>query len=72
MNKPDIYRVSLVLRDDIKPISIIEATSQEQAILIAGFNKKAIRRKVNIQKIKSYPFPPATQKIRGLRVLHFS
>ena len=71
MIKPQIYRVSLVLRDDIKPISIIEAKSQEQAILLAGFNKKAIRRKVMIQKIKSYPFPPATQMIKGLRVLHF-
>lgn len=72
MNKTDIYRVSLILFDDIKPISIIEARSDEQAILMAGFNKKAMSRKVKIQKIKSYPFPPATQKIKGLRVLHFS
>lgn len=72
MSKPDIYKFSWVLFDDIKPISIIEATSQEQAILLAGFNKKIMRRKVKIQKIKRYPFPSATPTIKGFRVLNFS
>lgn len=69
MNSKRIYRLTTHFREETITIAVIEATSIDQARLIAGFNPWIRNRKVNIVEMKRFPFPEQTPTVHGFKFL---
>lgn len=66
------YQILIPERDELVPILMLEANSEDQALLMAGFEKEVQGKQIHIKEMQRFRFPSTAVIKNGFKFLSYA